>query len=106
MKKGQIATTIVLVLLLIVAFTLIFLVFRNFTGMAMFESQETGLSVSTPMGDINFTEKINTEDKEIIKESSKANNFIKYAISIAFILLVIGYITYLFYREYNRNKRK
>jgi preprotein translocase subunit SecG len=106
MGKGQIATTIILVLLLIVAFTLIFLVFRNFIGMATLESQETELSVSTPVGNINFTEKINTEDKEIIKESSKANNFLKYSISIAFILLVVGYMTYLFYREYNRNKRK
>ncbi len=106
MEKGQIETTIVLVLLLIVTFTLIFFVFNNFMGMSIFETQETGFGVSTPVGGIDFTEKINTDDKEIIKESSKANNFLKYSISIAFILFVIGYVAYLFYREYNKNKKK
>ena len=87
--KGQLTTIfIILAVLLIVSLSLSFLFFRGSVG--EIEKISTGLESSKE--GVKFGETIGTTNQNIIEESSKANNFVKYAIGFFIYTLSVSMI--------------
>ncbi|MCK4647325.1 hypothetical protein KAT24_00135 [Candidatus Pacearchaeota archaeon] len=90
MKQGQSTLIIVMILfaVILVGFLLFYLVRGNIKIIGHAISTEVGLSKKG----VTFKENITTSNLDMIKKSSQANNFLKYCIGIAVLLIAITYL--------------